>query len=129
MTRRVLLIATTAILFGLQAPLCALACIDSSADASPASVADASEHPCHEESSDSPQPGAPSHEDCGCELAYEAVLPGAQDTGSTTPTWALAPPSMHSRVADIPRYVPLLVTKLTDLPPPDFLLLKSTLLI
>jgi hypothetical protein len=59
-------IATVVALFALQLPLCALACLESQAAAQTATHQ--SEHPCHEETPNSPPPEeAPSpHDGCDC---------------------------------------------------------------
>jgi len=115
--------------FLLQAPFCALACLRSS----PTAPMDAAEHgdsPCHEEAP-SPARSAPtnSHDDCGCADSYTAL---AQSVSQTPPDVTnlvhLAPGfSLRSNHASSPwvrRSQPR-----DDLPPPDVLLLKSTLLI
>ena len=122
------LIATLTALFGLQAPLCALACLDLS-DSTPV-AAQGGEPPCHESSTDPSPTGAPgSHEGCGCESAYEALLPGTGSDLSSVSTLAFAPPGTLPYPADSSAAIALPVPQVTDLPPPDILLIKSTLLI
>jgi len=128
MTRRIWLIATMAALFGLQAPLCAFACVELSAierDVAEAAM------PCHKQSSEARSPGdTGSKEDCSsCDQAtYEALasapelnVPALQLAVAATPTRA-EPVDASPRVAE-------LAAVSTDLPPPDILLLKSTLLV
>jgi hypothetical protein len=132
-------IATLAVLFVLQAPLCALACLDgvnesdiafddpiSPADPKPTSNAG---HACHDESPASTPPGAPgSHDDCGCEIGANALVSPSSDSTSM---------SLQIFVHASTRWVPTAssgsweaaVARGLDLPPPDILLLKSTLII
>jgi hypothetical protein len=134
--RPIWLIATVLVLFGLQVPLCALACSQGSDAASIA--ADQAEPPCHkqshkqsthEQSGDSSPAEAPRSEgECGCEIAYEAPLPSADSVSNygSVAFLLLGTPGQppHSSVGRA-RGVPTS----TDLPPPDILLLKSTFLI
>ena len=123
--RHIWLMATVAALFGLQASLCALACLD---DPQPESTtAHHAEEPCHEHGSSSPVDRS-SHEDRGCEFGYEALVP-SPPVSVSAPVLAFVPSTprwqpTHSSV----RWAPP-VPKDADLPPPDILLLKSTLLI
>ena len=140
-------IATGLALFGLQMPLCALACMQGSDAESVA--AQQAEPPCHaqnshaqnshaqtshaqksdEQSSDASPPKAPcSEEDCGCAFAYEALLPiadGISSHGSLVVVLLGTPGQVFDSSVRRPSAVP---TR-SDLPPPDILLLKSTLLI
>ena len=144
--RPIWLIATALALFGLQVPLCALACMQGSDAESTASQR--VEPPCHglksgsksvESQGHQPSPAessgnasptkAPcSQEECGCDFAYEALLPGI-DSISNQGSLALILGSTPGRPNDssMPRFCA--VPTSTDLPPPDILLLKSTLLI
>lgn len=126
--RRIGLMAGAAILLTLHAPLCALACLDTPA-ASEIAAHDA-ESPCHAEPPEpSPADDPGSHADCeGCGLARAALLPGS-DTGTLLPHVALAPrgasqPAIRASASFAPA-----VSETTDLPPPDILLRKSTLLL
>lgn len=123
--RSIWLIATVAAVFVLQAPLCALACLDN-ADAEPPAAAG---HACHEESSDPSPAGVPgSHEDCGCEIAADAVV--FQPSGfTTTLVQVFILPSIRCELATFHSAWEISVTYEIDLPPPDILLLKSTLII
>ena len=121
------LIATVATLFGLLAPPCALACLASLEEES--SAAQLAESPCHEQNTDSTPSEAPSsHEDCGCEFDYEMLLPGSA-APSNVGTLVVISPSAPRQPLHASTHWALAVPKDTDLPAPDILLLKSTLLI
>jgi hypothetical protein len=127
--KRVWLIATVTALFGLQAPLCALACLEGSVDSAPV-ASQQEERPCHEESSDSSEPGAPAHEGCGCEIAYDALIRGQTDATSNVSGFVvLVVKSTPSEPLATELYRARWVPTATDLPPPDILLLKSTRII
>jgi hypothetical protein len=128
--RRGSLIATVVALFGLQAPLCALACLESP-DAERV-AAHQTEHPCHEQAeqpADSSTSGAPStHEDCGCDLSYQALVSRA-DLSSSAVSLVLHRPDAQRLSTASQVHETLAVSRLPDLPPPDILLLKSILII
>jgi hypothetical protein len=130
--RPIWLIATGLALFGLQVPLCALACMQGS-DAESVTAQQA-ELPCHaqnshEQSRDASPSKAPcSEEDCGCDFAYEALLPIA-DGFSSHGSLVLVPLGTPGQVFDSSVRRASAVPTSSDLPPPDILLLKSTLLI
>ena len=130
--RPIWLIATVLALFGLQVPLCALACTQGPAAES--ITAHQAEPPCHgqssqEQSNDSSPSEAPRSEgECGCELAYEAPLLGA-DSISNYGGVAFLLPGAPGRLLDSSVRGARTVPTSTDLPPPDILLLKSTFLI
>ena len=129
--RRNWLIATLAALFVLQTPLCALACLPNAA----ADEASAEAHhgsSCHEEAP-SPRPSSEprdAHGDCGCGDSYTAVLASADQTFSNVQT----SPVIATKELEVPlnaifsRTIEVRLSE-ADLPPPDILLLKSTLLI
>jgi hypothetical protein len=129
--RRNWLIATLAALFVLQTPLCVLACqLNAAPDEAGAEAHHASS--CHEEA---PSPRSSSeprdaHGDCGCGDSYTAVLASADQTVSNVQSSPVLPPT----ALEVPlNAVFSRTTKVqlceADLPPPDILLLKSTLLI
>ena len=121
------LIATATTLFVLQAPLCALACLERSEAAT--AQAHSPERPCHEEGSESTPTDSPnSHEDCGCELGHQALVP-SPDAQLYAPFLAFASPGPSSEAVYSMVYFEPAAPRATDLPPPDILLLKSTLLI
>jgi len=128
MKRHIWLVATTVALFGLQAPLCALACITGAQQSAP-QVAENAEQPCHGESPDPGSEQSPaSREDCSCELSTMTLVP-ASGVATSAPALALLPLyafalPVHSRVR-----MTAPVSGSADLPPPDIMLLKSTLLI
>jgi hypothetical protein len=87
--------------------------------------------PCHEQAPTSapPEP-ADTHDDCGCGDSYTAVLASADQTFSNVQSSPVLPPT----ALEVPlNAVFSRTTKVrlseADLPPPDILLLKSTLLI
>ncbi len=130
MKRRNRLIATLAALFVLQAPLCVVACLPGeSPETSTAEARQAS--PCHETSpsSDSNQP-ADSHEECGCEDSLTVVLSSADQSFSNVQNAAVVPPKgLDARLIEVLSSAIQVQPSETDLPPPDILLSKSTLLI
>ena len=126
MRRRIRLIVTVAALIGLQGPLCAFACL--TGPETEASAAQRAEAPCHPKSSDASPSEAPrSPEDCGCELANEALLPGPEVSASVA-TLALLPRTLGWQLHSCVHRVPT-IPKDGDLPPPDVLLRKSILII
>lgn len=127
MKRHIWLIATVAALFVLQAPFCAFACFES-ADTEPSTVAERS---CHEERADSSPAGeSNSHEDCGCDFDTQALVSQPIDSNTTTPVGIFVPPALRLELtSSSSRGQKPLVAQNADLPPPDILLLKSTLLI
>ena len=126
MKRRIWLIATVAALFGLQVPICALACLTSPTVESVA--ADNSElPPCHRHSPDSSPADAPDSDTGCCDFAFDAIV---FDAGSVlnsafhgesprTLAWRLTPSIGLTHA----------ISTSADLPPPDILLLTSTLII
>jgi hypothetical protein len=126
MKRHIWLIATVTALFVLQVPFCALACFEP-ASADPSAVAESS---CHETSSDSSPAGeSNSHTDCGCDFTTQALVSQPVDANTTASiefvvhrTDRIEP--THSRRSQAPQ-----VEQNADLPPPDILLQKSTLII
>ncbi|MBJ22591.1 MAG: hypothetical protein GY910_18735 [bacterium] len=124
MKRRAGLIATVTAFFVLQMPLCALACVEA-----PAPDATAAQHSCHDEGSGSPPVEAPvSHEGCGCALAPEAFASQASDSNLTQVDLEMAPALCPERNIVAATCAPSTVFNV-DLPPPDILLQKSTLLL
>ncbi len=139
------LITTVTALFVLHAPLCTLACLDganaidktdaaytadteqvSHADTKPSSTAGQS---CHDEGPASSPPGVPgSQDDCGCENAANALVLQSSDS-TTTSLQLFVPAAMRwERTASSASWDAAVAVDL-DLPPPDILLLKSTLII
>ena len=122
-----LITTVAAALFGLLVPPCALACLESFQEGP--SFAQLPESPCHEENSDSMPSELPgSQEDCGCEIANEDLLPGfvASLSGGTLVVISSSAPRQSLEAGM--RWA-LTLPEDTDLPSPDILLLKSTLLI
>lgn len=117
------------LVFGLQTPLCAVACLSQSAVASPAPV-EADMPPCHgDDPAPSPSDTPDSHEACGCGAIDEplAAKRHALDP-PTASAWSAAP----ARYARLPQPRPLRVfspPRDAALPPPDILLRNATLLI
>ena len=135
--RRNWLIATLAALFVLQAPLCVLACLTNAAqDESTAETLHASPPPCHEQAphtqAPTPAPNKPAdtHNDCGCEDSFTAVLASADKTFANVQTsQVIATKALEDPVGAVLRSTIDVRLSEADLPPPDILLLKSTLLI
>lgn len=132
MKQRSWLIAIVAAVFVLQAPLCVFACIPGST--SNAEMADGQPSPsCHEpapSSSETPDDPAESHDDCSCDASYRAILASPEQSYSNVQTVVALPPRVLDtrRVGHVTR-ASIVWPSETDLPPPDILLLKSTLLI
>lgn len=123
--RHIWRVASVAALAGLQAPLCALACLEG--QVAEAAVAQRSEAPCHEP--DRAPDGAPTSDGgCGCETAREAFLPLSEASWSVPTLVSAATRGVRVPPDSPTRWRPA-VPEATDLPPPDILLLKSTLLI
>ena len=135
--RRNWLIATLAALFVLQAPLCVIACLTNAAqDESTAETLHASPPPCHEQAphaqTPTPAPNKPAdtHNDCGCEDSFTAVLASADKTFANVQTsQVIATKALEDPVGAVFRSTIDVRLSEADLPPPDILLLKSTLLI
>ncbi|GEM_PF-2240741 len=135
--RRNWLIATLAALFVLQTPLCVLACLTNAAqDESTAETLHASPPPCHEQAphtqtpTSAPDKPADTHNDCGCEDSFTAVLASADKTFANVQTsQAIATKALEDPVGAVLRSTIDVRLSEADLPPPDILLLKSTLLI
>ena len=140
--RRNWLIATLAALFVLQAPLCVLACLtNATQDESTAEALHASPPPCHEQAphtqaphtqapTSAPDKPADTHNDCGCEDSFTAVLASADKTFTNVQTsQVIATKALEDPVGAVLRSTIDVRLSEADLPPPDILLLKSTLLI
>jgi hypothetical protein len=145
--RRNWLIAILAALFVLQAPLCVLACLTNAAqDESTAEALHASPPPCHEQAphtqaphtqaphtqapTSAPDKPADTHNDCGCEDSFTAVLASADKTFTNVQTsQVIATKALEDPVGAVLRSTIDVRLSEADLPPPDILLLKSTLLI
>jgi hypothetical protein len=124
-------VALTISVFMLQGPLCAFACISSGADPEAPAIAAEAAPPCHE-SAPSPSSSEPidSNENCGCEESGSAFLAKAEDTASSLErveflsraiVFEASVAGANSAASPRPGHL--------DLPPPDILLLKATLLI
>ena len=121
-------IATVAALFALQGPWCDLACLAGSG-VSLATDHD-SEPSCHQEAPASPPAQAPApHEGCGCELAGPEVPLPASSTAWGSLSLAVMTTGGLASPTPLPRVRVSSVPVAGDLPPPDILLLKSSLLI
>jgi hypothetical protein len=124
--RHVKLITLVTALFVAQVPFCALACFQPSEVSSSA----AQESSCHEKSSNSSPAGeSNSHDDCGCDFAIQALLSQPIDSNTTTPVDFLVSGRQQLAPTDSSSSRAPQVRQDTDLPPPDILLLKSTLII
>ena len=124
--RHIWLIAAATALFLMLVPFCALACFET---ADPISSA-VTESSCHENSSDSSPAGeSNSHEDCACDFAIQALLSQPIDSNTTAPIDLVVSRNQQLEPTDSSRSEPPQVRQNADLPPPDILLLKSTLII
>ena len=124
--RHVRLITLVTALFVTQVPFCALACFEPS-EVSSSAVQESS---CHEKSSNSSPAGeSNSHDDCGCDFAIQALLSQPIDSNTTTPVDFLVSGRQQLAPADSSSSRAPQVRQHSDLPPPDILLLKSTLII
>jgi len=139
-----------AILFGIEAPLCSLACVDAgdpqrvtlthqtssqtSPDTSSQFPSDSGQGhrpqaPCHDTPSGSGPSNSPaSHQDCGCDFAVEGLLSDSPIEAANF-VMGLLPSSGFADFRAAEDREALKATFASDIPPPDILLLKSTLLI
>jgi hypothetical protein len=126
-TRHALLLASLAALIGLQVPLCEFACgIDPASLSAAASTPEAA--PCHEPTErEAPAPG-PSHDACGCASVYAAPVAGTE-VPEAPPGWALLGARSLRIASGLPGDRVAQHRHLTCIPPPDILLLKSTLIL
>ena len=127
----------------LQAPLCVLACLTNAAPdaASTAEAHHASPPPCHEQApntqtprtqtpTSAPYEPADTHNDCGCGDSFTAVLASSDKTFPNVQTsQVIATKALEDPVGAVFRSTIDVRLSEADLPPPDILLLKSTLLI
>ena len=131
MKNRAWLILSLAAFFGLSTPLCTYACLTQASETHSTASTHGSHgsHPGDDERSKAPHDHLPFGEQCDCDELAQALL-----TKAETPKPALSFASivsiLPSRIAP-PRIVKLSFAKheQPSLPPPDILLLKSTLLI
>lgn len=125
--------ASLAALFGLQAPLCAVACLEASCEleaGSPERAAAAMDGmPCHGAATPEPAPAQPDADrTCTCMAALVSV--GGDATAlAQGMTLAGALPGAFAVLSPRHRPLELLRRPAERLPPPDILLLHSTLLI
>jgi hypothetical protein len=120
--RRTWIIGLTTALFALQIPLCALACIPgTSADIRSADAAP----PCHESAPTSAPPMEEPASQSECCGSTEDALLQTPDSVQTSAGCAIPAPlataQAHRRAFPVPPD-----PRVTDLPPPDILLLNST---
>lgn len=117
-------------LMWLQGPLCALVCTAASA-AMPTPAAHhstPSEHPCGEQGG-SPRGEPTSSHECTCSVAAEAVPSKAESTARTHSPAAVIAASAPLRPLLAPVGFAPSRQSTGRIPPPDILLLKSTLII
>jgi hypothetical protein len=148
MSARVSLMALLAGLFGLQVPLCAMACTstaepvaqsglelpassDFRRDSAPDSTPDsAHEMPCHGAPEAPASERSDSHGDCDCETIDSFSVDQAAYSGHRLSAGSeLSPPPPAPRLVAAVQPVALAPDRDLRLPAPDILLLKSTLLI
>jgi hypothetical protein len=117
-------------LFVLQAPLCALACFSPADGSRRAESSPRTAHSCHEGPSESSPAGeSGSHEECGCQLELEALVSHAVDWDAASVADFVFSRRPVVELAASNRSRCLTVARRIDLPPPDILLIKSTLII
>lgn len=117
--------ATLAAFFGLHAPLCAVACV-AMADAAP-TAAHRSEPSCHEEPASAPTEAPAEASGSCCDFADQATAPTADGSLAASAVGLVArTPIWQASIAGGPF---ARVAAENDLPPPDILLLKSTLIV
>lgn len=122
--RRTLPMAVLAVLLGLQAPLCALACLEQNGQQDSAQTGAV----CHGPVADPETSESSSHETCGCDFAYQALVPASDAAISAVVVHFVALDiPLQTRDASMRRAAVAL--NAMSLPPPDILLLKATLLI
>lgn len=133
MNRHAWIILSLAALFGLRAPLCVFACMDTGGSAPAETTAHDSGQsaPCHGSGSSSPEsPPSPVDHECDCDQTQLVLTKGdakraADALELPTPSLAVVLPLSPVDPSSSPR----LWRRHEALPPPDVLLLKSTLLI
>jgi len=131
MSRRVLIVFSLVALFGLRAPLCLLACLETGAAGPVAAIELPAEEaaPCHgagapPASEDEPR----SDHECGCD-GFQLALTKL-DSSKLGSLGAEAPaPLRVAFLAPAIEIPPARLLRRHALPPPDILLLKSTLLL
>ncbi len=126
------LIITCAALFGLRGPLCVYACLETNPGIQ---VASAQEHPgerppCHGGGSEVPEPSDSNDHECDCDR-LRVIIGNTEakkvlgDVEVPTPSWSTVIASLpQARTTSIPSG-----SWRNPLPPPDILLLHSTLLL
>ncbi len=127
-------ISAFAVLFALQAPVCAVACLSAANDSSPRVAAPqqpVDSAPCHGSETDS-QPGDPpaypNDGDCNCETLEQAVWAKAET--AAPPLLSVPVQVAHASGCSLqPHRLVLTLPGEQQLPPRDLLLLKSTLLV
>ena len=132
MNRRALLIVSLAALFGLGAPLCLVACLEGGPAAPVAASAHDTEQspPCHGGAPASPAEAPGSEHECDC-ASFPVLLTKGESTSFNGALHVAAPAPLlvAFRVPSSESSAPRLWERQRDLPPPDVLLLKSTLLV
>ena len=141
MSTRTSLMALLAAIFGMQASLCAMACASvpepavqtghsSTLTAHAVAGNAAQEMPCHTASRTPASQPPESHDDCGCEALDPATLNQISDAGHRLSLDAAVSPRSPAPALMVPvRHVAWAPNGALGIPPPDILLLKSTLLI
>ena len=117
-----------AVLFGLLAPMCALACLNDAAPPVPiVQHADAEMPPCH--APDEPDAGkSEPADDCSCRPDGEA-LAGQLDSKARSQGAFLLPVSDLRGALRLAHALSFNPARMPRVPPPDILLLKSTLIL
>ena len=127
-----------ALLVGLQAPLCALACTLESPDrdvagpaashARMAAESDAGEHPCHAPA-EPVEPEPVDADDCTCRGDGPALLAQSESPARTLTAPVVVAEAIPLHLDPVPATFAPRASQVRRAPPPDLLLLKSTLLL
>ena len=135
MTYRALLLAALVGLLGSQAPLCVLACTADATQSVEREMAHdlARQMPCHEGETPSTRAAdandSSAHVDCGCSVASRVFVAATNAPGQATAAAFLPPRGIGHQLAAPLGVQPPRIDGARHIPPPDILLLKSTLLI
>ncbi len=130
MRRHAWLIVAFAALFGLRAPLCAYACLESGPPQELATAAEPEHSPCHGGSTDTPTAPESSDHECDCDRIQLIVQQGDAKKAFESYEIPMPPLAVASlSLPDVSQAPTALWRRHDALPPPDILLLHSTLLL
>ncbi len=116
-------------LFAIHTPICGLACFEGSS----VGATSITEHACHEKTSDTSShersDSSTPEDGCGCQLTLHGFVPQSTDTNASSSIDHASDTGNRIDRVRPERGTGLQVAVVSDLPPPDVLLLKSTLII